>query len=655
MSYKPGLTNYIARQMGEKEAFLYFALASLAALGTLLIGERVFFNEYVTTDEHSYIYEAWLFSQGKLSLSCPQLTDAFFHRMIICDDQVGWVSRYPPAQILWLVPGVVLGYPRLMTAVAAFLAVWFLIKAGRRLDIPGWCSALLLMISPYFWLMQGTVLSHTSALAVTALMIWAYLVWIQERKIPFAVIAGLAWGFLFLGRSYTAIWIALPFAVDALFRLAQTRTRPMWVGTFSFAVSAGTGILGYLAYNYLITGDALHSTFLHYDPSDTLGFGVRHGHLFTPEQGWEYIKTNINALNVNLWGFKGSLWVWLALSLFGWRKRISAMFLAVIFLVWLAYGAFWFRGITDIQPVYYYETLTFMVLAAGMGVSRLFRANWRVPDQMKSLAVGLLIVVVSLGALKTFDTNAEVVKKRMHYLHTKSQAIHSVPAGSIVILDKLQKWGLVFNPHGLDSDPMVVRDVYGVSLVLPRLFPDRTLYELSAHSSVKPRLVQDGEHVLRIIPATGADAKTGKRNHSVSPVNYIALESEHKAGLLAYRVRQYMLPGLYEITFILKASGKPGDKIGHIELHDQLQDENLQTRILRPGDRKVMMRLNVYEDRIVEPRLYFDGSGQLEFDRIEIRLLQVEPEPRKASFPALSVQPLLLLSPLRQVSASGLV
>ena len=103
-----------------------------------------------------------------------------------------------------------------------------------------------------------------------------------------------------------------------------------------------------------------------------------------------------------------------------------------------------------------------------------------------------------------------------------------------------------------------------------------------------------------------------------------------------------MLPGLYEITFILKASGKPGDKIGHIELHDQLQDEKLQTRILRPGDRNVMMRLNVYEDRIVEPRLYFDGSGQLEFDRIEIRLLQVEPEPRKASVPAVSIQPLPL-------------
>ncbi len=628
--------------MAEKEALLHFALALLAAVGALLIGERVFVNEYVTTDEHSYIYQAWLFSQGKLSLSCPQLPDAFFHRMIICDEQVGWVSRYPPAQILWLLPGVVLGYPRLMTAVAAFLAVWFLIKAGRRLDIPGWCTALLLMISPYFWLMQGTVLSHTSALALTAIMTWAYLVWIQEHKINFAVIAGLAWAFLFLGRSYTAIWIALPFAVDALIRLAQTRTRRELIGTLSFAVSAGFGVIGYLVYNYLITGDALQSTFLYYNTSDGLGFGLRHGRMFTPELGWEYIKTNISALNVNLWGFKGSLWLCLALSLFGWRKRISTLFFAIVFLVWLAYGAFWFPGITDIQPVYYYETLVFMVLAAGLGLSRLFRLNWRVSEWTKALLAGILVVIVVTAGLKTFDANAEVIKKRLSYIQAKSQAIQSVPPGSIVILDKLQKWGVVWNPHGLDSDPIAVRDVYGVSLVLPRLFPDRTLYQLSANSSAKIRRLQDWETVLRIIPATSATARTGKRNQSGGAVNYLAIEHEHKAGLLASKIRQYMLPGLYEITFILKASGEPGDKIGHIELYDQQQGENLRTMTLKPGDHKVVLRLNVYEDRIVEPLLFFDGAGRLEFDRIEIRLLQTEPELKKSSLASATILPLLL-------------
>jgi hypothetical protein len=41
MPYKPGLTNQIIRQMAEKEALVYFALALLAAAGALLIGQRV--------------------------------------------------------------------------------------------------------------------------------------------------------------------------------------------------------------------------------------------------------------------------------------------------------------------------------------------------------------------------------------------------------------------------------------------------------------------------------------------------------------------------------------------------------------------------------------------------------------------------------------
>jgi len=643
MPYKPGLINLISRQMAAKSGLIYFMLALLTALGALLIGHYIFADEYITTDEHSYLFEAGLLAKGKLSLSCPPLTDAFFHRMIICDDQAGWVSRYPPAQILWLIPGVMLGEPRIMTAVAAFLSVWFLIKAGRRLGIPGGITALLLLISPYFWLMQGTVLSHTSALAATALMIWAYLVWIQERKISFAVIAGLAWAFLFMGRSYTAIWIALPFAIDALIRLTQTRTRPVFLGTLGFALSAGTGIAAYLIYNYLITGDALLSTYLYYDASDTLGFGLRHGRLHTPELGWQYFKDNVSALNTSLWGFKGSLWVWLALALFGWRKRVSALLLAIVALVWLAYIAFWFPGISEIESIYYYETLVFMILSAGMGVNRLFSANWPSPAWSKPLAAGVLIVVISSLALRTFNAQAQVIQKRLSHIHAMSQAIHSVPSGAIVIVDKWQKWGLVWNPQGIDSDPMVARDVYGVALVLPRLFPDRSLYALVSRSPAIIRHLKDEEQTLRIITATRTAAKTGKRNKAVKPASYLALESEHKPGLLSYRVRQYMLPGAYEITYVLKADGQPKDKIGHINLLDTQQDKILQTKRIKAGDRKVVLRINIFDDAIIEPQLYFDGSGRLEFERIEIRLIDTDPGAPKPAPGASAIVPSSLL------------
>jgi len=63
---------------------------------------------------------------------------------------------------------------------------------------------------------------------------------------------------------------------------------------------------------------------------------------------------------------------------------------------------------------------------------------------------------------------------------------------------------------------------------------------------------------------------------------------------------------------------------------------------LKPGDHNVVLRLNVYEDRIVEPLLFFDGAGRLEFDRIEIRLLQTEAKLKKTSRVPVTVLPLLL-------------
>ena len=97
MPYQQNSGDRLNRVLSEQSNLLRLALALLEAVGALYIGEHIYLGEYLTTDENSYMFQAWIFLQGKFSLSCPPLEDAFFHRMIICDDQAGWVSRYPPA------------------------------------------------------------------------------------------------------------------------------------------------------------------------------------------------------------------------------------------------------------------------------------------------------------------------------------------------------------------------------------------------------------------------------------------------------------------------------------------------------------------------------------------------------------------------------
>ncbi len=614
----------ITGMLSEQSTLVRLILALIAAAGALYIGEVIYLGEYLTTDENSYMFQAWIFLQGKFSLPCPPLEEAFFHRMIICDDQVGWVSRYPPAHSVWLMPGIALGYPRLMTAVAAFLSVWFLTGASERLKIPAWITGLLLLISPYFWLMQGSVLSHTSGLATTAIMLWAYLVWLQDRKVVFAVIAGLAWAFLFLNRSYTALWIALPFGLDALLRLAQHRKQPdfgrLFKGTFLFATSSSLGIVLYFYYNHIITGDAFTTTFLHYDPTEGPGFGKVRGGEHTPAMGWGFLKYNIKALNVNLWGFSGSLLLWLALALIGWRKGITPLLLSCTFLVWIAYSAFWFRGILEVPPIYYYETLVFVILLAAMGLQKLFRASWPTPRWGKLLVACLLITSVAFMAIKTFKTNAQVVTKRTAYTHAFQQVIRDVPAESIVVLQGLHKDILAqnsWNPHGIDSEPLILRNVNGVLQVIPTLFPDRPVYRVSGWKPGAAERIQNLDQFVRTIYATRMRFSTGNREED----KLIARAREHTAGLLGYAVKQYLVPGLYEATFRLNAVGEPGEIIGRAEVKINTRRVPV-IREINDGDETIVLNFEASDISLAEPRIHYSGKGRLELERIEIRLLE---------------------------------
>ena len=617
------------RALSLQSTLLRIVLALLAAFGSLYIGESIYLGEYLTTDENSYMFQAWIFLQGKLSLPCPPLEDAFFHRMIICDNQVGWVSRYPPAHSVWLMPGVALGNPRLMTAVAAFLSTWFLTGAGEKLDIPAWCTGLLLFASPYFWLMQGSVLSHTSGLLATAILLWAYLTWLQERKILFAAIAGFAWAFLFLNRSYTALWIALPFAINALLNLIQSRKRAdssrIIAGTFLFAACSSLGIVLYLYYNYIVTGDAFTTTFLYYDPSEGPGFGLVHGREHTPAIGWAFLKYNLKALDVNLWGFLGSLLVWLALGLIGWKKRISPLFLSATFLVWISYSAFWFQGILEVPPIYYYETLLFMVLTAAMGLQRVFQATWRAPSWGKFLVACLMLLSIAPFAYKTFKLNAQVVTKRTAYTHIFQGIIRDVPAGSIVVLEGVHKDILAqnsWNPHGLKSEPLILRNVHGVLQVIPILFPNRPIYRVSGWAPKPAEPILNLDDMPRMIGASQMRHVTGIRNKAVEPPTLLARAQDHSEGLLAYAVKHYLVPGTYEAVFQVNARGNPGEEIGRVEVIDVESGKVLGQRDIIAGDNSVVLNFKASLISLAEPRVLYRGRGVLEIERIEIRLIK---------------------------------
>ena len=614
----------VAGLFGIRLVYIRIVCGLAAAFGALLIGEHVYLKEFLTTDENSYIFQSWLFLQGELSQQAPPGVDSFFHRMVINDERVGWLSRYPPAHSLWLMPGVAVDYPRLMVAVAAFISVWFITLAGERLNTPLWLTVGLLFASPYFWLMQGSVLSHTSGLAATALMIWAYLAWLEDRKLNLLVIAGLAWSFLFLNRTYTAFLIAIPFGVHALYMLYQSRTLHNLIGTAIFAACSLIGVVLFFFYNFLTTGDPFLPTYLYYNKSDGLGFGIRNqpDFNFTPQRGWEYIKFNLQTLNVRLWGFWGSLIAWLVLSFLGWKgKGISLMMLVVIVLVWLGYGAFWFKGIKEVAPVYYYETLVFIVLLAGMGVNRLLNTDWRIPRWGKAVASVAALVFVGQAAAKTFYVyGVEIIHRHLEKGQYQSM-IRAVPPNSIVLLSGFPRDIMdetSWNPKGIESDPLVMRAGYGSRHLIHHYYSDRNIYHVHGRPPQPPKLLDDINDDIPVLRASKMNSRIGTRVDDTR----IAQAPDDGTGPMAYGIKQYFVPGKYEIKFFVNAYGEPGDEVGVVDVLENRHGTKLAVAELKPGDGTVEFDIEIDKITLVEPRVHFLGNGRLEFDRIEMRLIE---------------------------------
>ncbi|MCB1102418.1 MAG: hypothetical protein KDL10_08640, partial [Kiritimatiellae bacterium] len=334
---------------------LVLLCAAAAFLLAMVMSHAVFHRAPITSDETSYLFQAQAFLDGTVAREAPNLTIPFISRnsMLILDEEAGWLSRYPPGHALWLLLGLLIGSPSIITALACALGVGLLVRMAPALSVRGWVLAWVTLSSPYFLFMYGTLLSHTSGFLAAAGLLACYLRWQTTSRPGWAALAGLCWSWIFLNRTYTALLIAIPFGIDALLALARKRTRQELIGTLSFAGCAAIGVLLILVYNKQATAEPFWMTYLYYNPSDNLGFGQRHhlntfpkvpGYLHTPARGLGFLRDNLVLLDQWLFGFPGSLIAWLALSIAGWSRRWSWLLLSIPASVAFGYVAFWFPG-----------------------------------------------------------------------------------------------------------------------------------------------------------------------------------------------------------------------------------------------------------------------------------------------------------------------
>ena len=605
-------------------------LLALIAIGiTYGLAEQVFQRAALNADEHSYLFQAYNFIDGKIARPFPPNFTAFRHKMIIVSPEAGWLSRYPFGHSLFLVPGLLLGNPYLWVALAAGLSLLLIMRAATWLGsrTTGFVAATLLLISPFFYFYHGTLLSHSSGLLATSLMLWAYIRWRKTDEWRFAVLAGLAWGFFLNNRTYTALLIAVPFAIDALWTLYRQWSMDRLKGTACFAGASVAGLLALLAYNRLSVGDFGTMTYLYYNPTENLGFGPRiHGRVeHALARGLGNVWENIQLLNVWLFGFWGSALVWLALAFIGWTRDWTRLCLLAVLMVVLGYTYFWYVGPRDAGPSYYFELLPFIAVSGALGVQRIIRrfSVWpAMAVMMVALVFGVRLSIEKGQELQAFNEPRRAVM----------DAIAAAPPNSLVFINPVEHPeafavgnDMIFNPRGLDSDPVVAFWMPTAHRSMVRYFADRTPLLLTTRDG-RPHLVdapEPTEPLTMELPIGPMGMQTGGRD--VEPERNIRIHvadgAHHRPGYIIFGRYYFIHPADYTMTFELRSS-EPGalkldvaGDFGRIVMAEQAVGQYDEwTAIEVPFTAEQFL--------LAEARVWFEGQGQVAVAGVRLQELE---------------------------------
>lgn len=595
--------------------------------------DRVFLRQPLTSDETSYLFQAHNFLDGVIARPPPPFREAFDHGMVIIDDRAGWLSRYPPGHPIWLMPGAAAGDVRLSTGAAAAIAVWFLCAAASALGIAQALVAVPLLLSPYFVFMYGTFLSHTSGLAASAILCWSYLRGRQTERLIFLVIAGSAWAFLFLNRTYTALLMAIPFGIDAVAVWWRRRTIAAFAQAAAFALFASLGVFAYLLYNKLATGDPFTPTYLLYAPSEGLGFGPRRTQGWTvyhsPGRGAQIFADNVGALNEWLYGFPGSLIVAGIAAVVGWSRRWSPLLAAATLIVWGGYVAFWYPGIKEAGgPVYWFETLAPLNLLVGLGLQRLWAAS-AIRPFARTLAAAVLAGAVLYASIAFMRREAAEREPRQRLFRQLEETIGTLPGGSLVLLEGFSiphPCEIAFNLRGLAGERLRALSQPSENAVLQRLFADRAAFLIRGTVPFRAEPLAPPDRLLLVREAKKFHKKTGTDEATPDgSIARVAREPEHPKGWICFGVRFHLPAGRYAVRWLGECRDVSADAPVMADLQIDGRNEEVGFRTITGTLSHVVYEAELILTNvlsIVRPRVKYGGSGALLLRRMEIEELR---------------------------------
>jgi hypothetical protein len=417
----------------DSPTLLLILACVLCAFLSVLIGRACFFLNPFNADTGAFLFQAQLFSHGKLYLPAPPELGFISSSQINVNDGMAY-SKYPFGNSLLLTLGVLLGIPWIVPTLLTALTLALVYQTTREIQPDkriARVAVVLGLISPAMIGLGSAILAETVSRFFLGLFLLTFFRMIRLRSSIAALISGFALGYALDTRPQTAVLFggaAFGYALFCKYKSAEKSFLYKQFCLFLVPLSVMIGL--HLAWNHYFTGNAFKETHAAVQPSDGLGFGKRGMGInldpstpeFTPKKSAiRLIDTIIPVVSLNVlgWGYYrpdelSSWWnkerpfpilsillllpyLLMLIPLFhSTRTKADVLFSTIFLLNFILYFFFWAKGsppgFTPMRARYYNESTVLLVIPlVAKGLLIVF-------DEMKRRLRGKAVPIAGLCA-----------------------------------------------------------------------------------------------------------------------------------------------------------------------------------------------------------------------------------------------------------------
>ena len=364
-------------------------LSVLGILAAYLVHDRIFERMAHIEDEMAYVWQAQVIAHNQLTLPSPEHPKSFLVPFVI-DYNSQRFAKYPLGWPALLSLGERFSIRYLVNPLLAGLGIWLIYRLSKRLfgETVGILSAGLTLVSPFFLINSGSLLSHPFGLVLSTAFALAWIEGFCRPEEPppkntserwlYTITAGATLGLLILSRPMTALAIAIPFGLHGILLMfrgnRRVRLHLILIGLLALVLASF-----HFIWQYAVTGNFLLNPYTLWWPYDRIGFGPGFGHKVgghTLRQAWVNTRFSLFSGRHDLFGWAGFSWIFFPLGLIAlirdrnWKALLPIAVLPCLVILYMAY---WI-GSSLFGPRYYYEGLYSAVILNGAGIALL--ASW---------------------------------------------------------------------------------------------------------------------------------------------------------------------------------------------------------------------------------------------------------------------------------------